>query len=46
LTEIANHFGLKHYGGVGSAIHQVKKEMLNSRKIVRRINNIVKKFDP
>jgi hypothetical protein len=24
-TEIANHVGLRHYGGVGFAIHGVKK---------------------
>jgi hypothetical protein len=25
LTEIANHFGLGHYGGVGAAIHSTAK---------------------
>jgi hypothetical protein len=46
LVEIANHFGMKHYGGVASAIHMVKAELANDKKAQRTINSIVKRFDP
>jgi chromosomal replication initiation ATPase DnaA len=38
LVEIANHFGMKHYGGVASAIHMVKAELANDKKAQRTIN--------
>jgi putative transposase len=46
LTEIAKHFGLGHYGGVSSAIHAVKKAMQVDKKLERKLNSIVKRFDP
>jgi hypothetical protein len=46
LVEIANHFGMKHYGGVASAIHMVKAELANDKKAQKTINSIVKRFDP
>ncbi len=46
LTEIAAHFGLKHYGGVASAINAVKTEINFDRKTLKMFNSIIKRFDP
>ena len=46
LTEIAHYFGLKHYGGVGSAIHAVKQASKKDKKLQRKLNSIIKRFDP
>jgi len=42
LNEIAEYFGLRHYGGVSSAISAVKI----SRKVRKEINHIINRFDP
>ncbi|MGK0292313.1 MAG: hypothetical protein ACI9U1_000693, partial [Porticoccaceae bacterium] len=34
------------YGGVSSAIHAVKKAMQVDKKLERKLNSIVKRFDP
>ncbi|MDK1025047.1 MAG: transposase [Gammaproteobacteria bacterium] len=46
LTEIAEAFGLKHYGGVSNAIHMIKQEMEADVKISRSVNDIINRFDP
>lgn len=46
LTEIADEFGLSHYGGVGSAINAVRESKREDVKLVKQLNAIVKRFDP
>jgi hypothetical protein len=46
LVDVANHFGLSHYGGVEPVIHWVKRDMQLVIKIDLRLNNIVNRFDP
>lgn len=46
LTEIAEAFGLKHYGGVSSAIHGVRQEIEFDGSLRKEINAIIKRFDP
>ena len=46
LTEIAVHFGLTHYGSVGSAVNCVKYDQANDPKIRKQLNSVIKRFDP
>jgi len=46
LTEIASYFGLSHYGGVGSAVHLIRKWIGEDNKVRKQVNSIVKRFDP
>jgi chromosomal replication initiation ATPase DnaA len=46
LTEIAEAFGLKHYGGVSNAIYMIKQEMEQDAKLNRSVNSIINRFDP
>ena len=46
LTKIAEAFGLKHYGGVYSAIHGVRQEIEIDGSLRKKINTIIKRFDP
>ena len=46
LTEIADYFGLSHYGGVSSAISAVKSEARRNKKVSREVKSIINRFDP
>jgi chromosomal replication initiation ATPase DnaA len=46
LTEIAEAFGLKHYGGVSNAIYDVRQAIINDRSLRKEINTIINRFDP
>ena len=46
LVEIASYFGLQHYGSVAASIHAIKNEMKKNKKLVKKFNNIIKRFDP
>ena len=46
LTEIAEAFGLKHYGGVSNAIYDVRQAIINDRRLRKEINAIINRFDP
>jgi putative transposase len=46
LTEIANIFGLKHYGGVSNAIYGVVKELELDGGFEKSVNSIINRFDP
>lgn len=46
LTEIALHFGLRHYGGVASAVNAVKGEINSDRHTMKIFNSIIKRLDP
>lgn len=46
LTEIAEYFGLTHYGSVGSAVNCVKYDQMNNRKINNQLNSLIKRFAP
>jgi REP element-mobilizing transposase RayT len=46
LTEIAEAFGLNHYGGVSNAIYMIKQEMEEDAKLNRSVNSIINRFDP
>ena len=46
LAEIAEAFGLKHYGGVANAIYGVRQEMKNDGGLRKEIKAIIKRFDP
>jgi hypothetical protein len=43
--EIANHFGLRYYGRVRSAIHCLNRDMQIAIKVERRLDQILKTFD-
>ena len=46
LTEIAEAFGLKHYGGVSNAIYMIKQEIDVDSELNGVINSIINRFDP
>jgi REP element-mobilizing transposase RayT len=46
LTEIAQAFGLSHYGGVSNAIYMLKAEMSEDKALSRTINTIINGLDP
>lgn len=46
LSELAKHFGLNHYGSVSSQVRQVKKLMMEDKRITKEINTIITRFDP
>jgi chromosomal replication initiation ATPase DnaA len=46
LTEIARCFGMKHYGGVASAVSALTHQMSIDSSLLSDFNSVVKKFDP
>jgi len=46
LNDIANAFGLRHYGGVSNAIYMIRQEMEEDTKFNRKVNTIINRFDP
>ena len=46
LNDIAERFGLAHYGGVANAIYRVKQELDNDRKLMKSVKSIIKRLDP
>jgi len=46
LNEIADVFGLAHYGGVSSAIHSLSEILNTDILLLEKMNNIIKRFDP
>ena len=46
LTEIARVFGLKHYGGVSSAVYRIEKALESDKSLNKMIKDIIKRFDP
>lgn len=46
LHEIAEHFGLGHYGGVSNAIYRLKQDIAVDPKLTRAVDAIINRFDP
>ncbi len=46
LGDIADTFGLKHYGGASNAIYMIKQAMREDSKFKRKVNTIINRFDP
>ena len=46
LKEITEVFGLAHYGGVSNAIHNVSEVLKVDDALFKRVNSIIKRFDP
>ena len=46
LTEIAEQFGLRHYGGVSNAIHMIKQALEEDKKLKHAKYSIINRFDP
>lgn len=46
LGEIAEAFGLAHYGGVSNAIFMIKQEMDEDTKLSQEINTIINRLGP
>lgn len=46
LVDIAKHFQLNHYGGVSNAIHAIKAEIKKNRKMLKKLNTIINRFNP
>jgi chromosomal replication initiation ATPase DnaA len=46
LIEIAEAFGLKHYGGAPNAIHCVADSLKTDADLENKINHIINRLDP
>ncbi len=46
LNELAKIFGLKHYGGVSSAINTIKREIDDDKRLRQDVNSIINRLDP
>ncbi len=46
LRELAEVFGLKHYGGVSNAISMIKREIELDKTLQQDLNNIINRLDP
>jgi len=46
LNELAKIFGLKHYGGVSSAISTIKREIESDKRLREDVNSIINRLDP
>jgi len=46
LNELADIFGLKHYGGVSNAISTIKQEIEGDKILWQDLNNIINRLDP
>ena len=46
LTEIAQAFGLSHYGGVSHAIFSIKQQIDEDQRLAKNINTIINRLDP
>ena len=46
LNEMAPFFGLRHYGGVSSAIYFVVKALKLDGVLSKKINSIINRLDP
>jgi putative transposase len=46
LKEIAEVFGLAHYGGVSSAIYSLAETLKMDRALLENVNDIINRFDP
>jgi len=46
LKEIANAFGLSHYGAVAHAIYKLSSQLLDSPELVFKLKAIIKRLDP
>lgn len=46
LIEIADAFGLNHYGGVSHAIHCVINSLITDANLENKINNVINRLDP
>ena len=44
MIEISNHFGMRHYDGVASAVSVVTKSIEVDRGVRKEFNSIVKRF--
>jgi len=46
MKEIAEVFGLAHYGGVSSAIHSISEVLKVDDILFEKVNDIINRFDP
>jgi chromosomal replication initiation ATPase DnaA len=46
LNEIASFFGLRHYGGVSSAIYSIVEALKLDEVLSKKINTIINRLDP
>jgi putative transposase len=46
LSDIAEYFGLQHYGGVSSAISDITRRMRDEKQLRNQLKDIIKRFDP
>jgi chromosomal replication initiation ATPase DnaA len=46
LSDIAEYFGLQHYGGVSSAISDITRRMKDEKQLRNQLKDIIKRFDP
>ncbi len=46
LRELAEIFGLKHYGGVSNPISMIKREIEVDKILQQDLNNIINRLDP
>ncbi|MFT5296594.1 MAG: chromosomal replication initiation ATPase DnaA [Colwellia sp.] len=45
LSDIAEYFGLQHYGGVSSAISDITRTLRDEKQLRKRLNDIIKRLD-
>jgi chromosomal replication initiation ATPase DnaA len=46
LNDIAEYFGLQHYGGVSSAISDIPRRLRGEKQLQNQLKDIIKRFDP
>jgi hypothetical protein len=45
LSDIAEYFGLQHYGGVSSAISDLTRRLSNEKPLRKQLKDIIKRLD-
>ncbi|MFT5609414.1 MAG: chromosomal replication initiation ATPase DnaA, partial [Parvicella sp.] len=45
LSDIAEYFGLQHYGGVSSAISDISRRLRDEKQLRKQLKDIIKRLD-
>jgi chromosomal replication initiation ATPase DnaA len=45
LSDIAEYFGLQHYGGVSSAISDISRRLRDEKQLRKQLKDLIKRLD-
>jgi chromosomal replication initiation ATPase DnaA len=46
LSDIAEYFGLQHYGGVSKAISDISRRLRDQKHLGKQLKDIINRFEP